>query len=159
MPYGTGAELYTTDNHGQSPANPGTNDQRFTVTDDDGLTLIIGGVDLGFNAGPTAPTRSTETYTGPSGTFAFDLVVAYPEHRKVPASAGFSSPVQMHAACFGATPISWLEGETHPVDRTDRFLVGKNQRQFLAKVLEVTVDGAFGDLQVVVVDRVEELRT
>ncbi|WP_300336184.1 PEP-CTERM sorting domain-containing protein [Accumulibacter sp.] len=53
-----------------------TNGQSFTVTHDDGLTLIIGGVDLGFNAGPTAPTTSTETYTGPSGTFAFDLVYA-----------------------------------------------------------------------------------
>ena len=74
MPYGTGSGLYTTDKHGQSPANPGTNGQSFTVTHEDGLTLIIGGVDLGFNAGPTAPTRSTETYTGPSGTFAFDLV-------------------------------------------------------------------------------------
>jgi hypothetical protein len=46
----------------------------FTVTHDDGLTLIIGGIDLGFNPGPTAPTVNTATYTGPSGTFAFELV-------------------------------------------------------------------------------------
>ena len=46
----------------------------FTVTHDDGLTLIIGGLDLGFNPGPTAPVTSVETYTGPSGTFAFELV-------------------------------------------------------------------------------------
>ena len=51
-----------------------TNGQSFTVTHDDGLTLIIGGVDLGFSAGPTAPTTSIETYTGPSGNFAFQLV-------------------------------------------------------------------------------------
>jgi hypothetical protein len=51
-----------------------TNGQQFTVTHDDGLTLIIGGVDLGFNPGPTAPTQSTATYTGPSGNFAFQLV-------------------------------------------------------------------------------------
>jgi hypothetical protein len=51
-----------------------TNGQMFTVTHDDGLTLIIGGVDLGFSSGPTSPTTSTATYTGPSGTFAFQLV-------------------------------------------------------------------------------------
>jgi hypothetical protein len=38
-----------------------TNGQQFTVTHDDGLTLIIGGVDLGFNPGPTAPTQSLAT--------------------------------------------------------------------------------------------------
>lgn len=53
-----------------------TNGQQFTVTHDDGLTLIIGGLDLGFNDGPTAPVTSTATYTGPSGTFAFQLVYA-----------------------------------------------------------------------------------
>jgi hypothetical protein len=51
-----------------------TNGQQFTVTHDDGLTLIIGGVDLGFNPGPTAPNTDTITYTGPSGNFAFQLV-------------------------------------------------------------------------------------
>jgi hypothetical protein len=51
-----------------------TNGQTFTVTHDDGLTLIIGGVDLGFNPGPTAPTTTTATYTGPSGNLAFQLV-------------------------------------------------------------------------------------
>ncbi len=51
-----------------------TNGQQFTVTHDDGLTLIIGGLDLGFYSGPTAPTTSTTTYTGPSGNFAFQLV-------------------------------------------------------------------------------------
>ena len=51
-----------------------TNGQTFTVTHDDGLTLIIGSVNLGFNAGPTAPVTSNATYTGPSGTFAFQLV-------------------------------------------------------------------------------------
>jgi hypothetical protein len=51
-----------------------TNGETFTVTHDDGLTLIIGGTDLGFNPGPTAPTTDTITYTGSSGTFAFQLV-------------------------------------------------------------------------------------
>ena len=51
-----------------------THNQTFTVTHDDGLTLIIGGLDLGFNPGPTAPTTTTATYTGPSGNFPFQLV-------------------------------------------------------------------------------------
>jgi hypothetical protein len=51
-----------------------TNGEVFTVTHDDGLTLIIGGLDLGFNPGPTSPTVSLATYTGPSGNFAFTLV-------------------------------------------------------------------------------------
>jgi len=51
-----------------------TTGQTFTVTHDDGLTLIIGGLNLGFNPGPTAPTTTTATYSGPSGTFAFELV-------------------------------------------------------------------------------------
>lgn len=50
-----------------------TNGQQFTVTHDDGLTLIIGGINLGFNPGPTAPITSLATYTGPTGTFAFEL--------------------------------------------------------------------------------------
>ncbi|HZP89245.1 MAG TPA: PEP-CTERM sorting domain-containing protein [Burkholderiales bacterium] len=51
-----------------------TNGQTFTVTHDDGLTLIIGGIDLGFNPGPTAPVVSVAMYTGPTGTFPFQLV-------------------------------------------------------------------------------------
>jgi hypothetical protein len=51
-----------------------TTGEQFTVTHDDGLTLIIGGVNLGFNPGPTAPIQSTATYTGPTGTFPFQLV-------------------------------------------------------------------------------------
>jgi hypothetical protein len=51
-----------------------TNGQTFTVTHDDGLTLIIGGLDLGFNPGPTSPVTTLITYTGPSGTFPFELV-------------------------------------------------------------------------------------
>ncbi len=51
-----------------------TTGQMFTVTHDDGLTLIIGATNLGFNPGPTAPVTTTATYTGPSGTFVFTLV-------------------------------------------------------------------------------------
>jgi hypothetical protein len=51
-----------------------TTGQQFTVTHDDGLSLIIGGLNLGFNPGPTAPITSVATYTGPSGNFPFQLV-------------------------------------------------------------------------------------
>ena len=51
-----------------------TNGQHFSVTHDDGLTLIIGGLDLGFNPGPTAPVVTDIVYTGPTGTFPFQLV-------------------------------------------------------------------------------------
>lgn len=50
-----------------------TNGMQFTATHDDGLTLIIGGINLGFSPSPTAPITSLATYTGPSGTFAFEL--------------------------------------------------------------------------------------
>lgn len=53
-----------------------TNGQTFTVTHDDGLTLIIGGINLGFSPSPTAPITSIATYTGPTGNFAFQLVYA-----------------------------------------------------------------------------------
>ena len=48
--------------------------QVFSVTHDDGLTLIIGGLDLLFSPGPTSPIQSLATYTGPSGNMAFQLV-------------------------------------------------------------------------------------
>lgn len=51
-----------------------TTGQVFSVAHDDGLTLIIGGIDLGFDTGPTAPVVTDKTYTGPSGTFPFQLV-------------------------------------------------------------------------------------
>ncbi len=51
-----------------------SNGQMFTVAHDDGLTLVIGGTDLGFNPGPTSPVVTVATYTGPSGTFPFQLV-------------------------------------------------------------------------------------
>jgi hypothetical protein len=53
-----------------------TNGQTFTVTHDDGLTLIIGSTNLGFSPLPTPPITSTATYTGPSGNFNFQLVYA-----------------------------------------------------------------------------------
>jgi len=72
-----------------------TNGETITVTHDDGLTLIIGGQNTGFSPSPTEPTTSIATYTGPSGTFPFQLV--YGECCKGPAvlqtNLPFSDPV------------------------------------------------------------------
>jgi hypothetical protein len=51
-----------------------TNGQVFSAAHDDGLTLTIGGINLGFSPLPTSPTVSDRTYTGPSGNFPFQLV-------------------------------------------------------------------------------------
>jgi hypothetical protein len=55
-----------------------TTGQMITVTHDDGLTLIIGATNLGFPSGPAGFPYdvSTATYTGPSGTFPFQLIYA-----------------------------------------------------------------------------------
>jgi outer membrane lipoprotein SlyB len=50
------------------------NGQTFTVTHDDGLQLQIGALLVVNTPGPSSPTVTTVTYTGPTGTFAFDLV-------------------------------------------------------------------------------------
>ena len=71
-----GALLNTTNNHlyeflGQVTV---TNGQNFNVLHDDGLTLIIGGLTVVDVPGPTSPTMTNTIYTGPTGTFDFQLV-------------------------------------------------------------------------------------
>jgi PEP-CTERM motif len=68
-----------------------TSGQTFTVTHDDGLTLIIGGSTVVSAPGETAAEVTTETYNGPSGTFAFDLV--YGECCGPPAVLDISLPL------------------------------------------------------------------
>jgi hypothetical protein len=51
-----------------------TTGETFLVEHDDGLTLIIGGVTVISAPGPTSPTPTTGTYTGPSGNEPFQLV-------------------------------------------------------------------------------------
>jgi hypothetical protein len=80
------------------------NGQTFTVIHDDGLTLIIGGLDLGFNTGPTAPVISTQTYSGPSGDFPFQLV--YAECCRGPAILQVDLPFSNTPAV--PEPSSWL---------------------------------------------------
>ncbi len=59
-----------------------TGDQ-FTFTHDDGMYLAINGIDLGFLASPTSPFTETQTYSGASGTFPFELI--YTENHSGPA--------------------------------------------------------------------------
>ena len=88
-----GALANTTNNHlyefvGQVSV---TNGQQFGVLHDDGLTLIIGGLTVINAPGPTAPVLTTATYTGPSGTFAFQLV--YGECCGAPAALQVNLPL------------------------------------------------------------------
>src|SRR6185437_5982283 len=50
------------------------NGDTFAVAHDDGLTLIINGISVVDAPGPTSPTSTTGTYSGTSGTWAFELV-------------------------------------------------------------------------------------
>jgi len=67
------------------------NGQTFTVEHDDGLQLLIGGLLVVDAPGPTSATTTTVTYTGPTGTFAFDLV--YGECCGAPAVLATSLPL------------------------------------------------------------------
>jgi len=53
-----------------------TTGQTFTFEHDDGITLIINGLTVIGAPEPTPPETTTGTYTGPSGTFDFELVYA-----------------------------------------------------------------------------------
>lgn len=50
-----------------------TSGENFTVEQDDGLVLTIGGVTVLDNPGPNAPTQYSGTYTGVTGNEAFTL--------------------------------------------------------------------------------------
>jgi hypothetical protein len=69
-----------------------TNGQTFTVTHDDGMSLEIGGVTVVSQPGPTSAVTQTFTYTGPTGTFPFDLV--YGECCGPPAVLAISLPLE-----------------------------------------------------------------
>ena len=74
-----------------------TTGEMFQAGHDDGLQLKIGS-DLVINEpGETAFTTTPYTYTGPSGTFAFDLV--YGECCGAPAVLGVSLPLESAMAC------------------------------------------------------------
>jgi hypothetical protein len=68
-----------------------TNGQTFTAGHDDGLTLVIGGVTVISAPLQTSFANTTQTYTGPTGTFAFQLV--YGECCGAPAALAISLPL------------------------------------------------------------------
>jgi PEP-CTERM motif len=51
-----------------------TNGQSFTVTHDDGTEMYVNGTDVLDDPGPTAPTSTPFTYTGPTGNFGFEFI-------------------------------------------------------------------------------------
>ena len=68
-----------------------TNGMQFTVTHDDGLTLIIDGITVINQPGATSPVTQTFTYNGPAGNQAFQLV--YGECCGAPAELEISLPL------------------------------------------------------------------
>jgi PEP-CTERM motif len=68
-----------------------TNGETFTAGHDDGLTLIINGMTVISAPGPTSFSNTPSTYTGPSGTFAFQLV--YGECCGAPGDLSISLPL------------------------------------------------------------------
>ncbi len=78
-----------------------TNGETFTAGHDDGLTLLIDGLTVIDAPGPTSFVNTTETYTGPTGTFAFELV--YGECCGPPADLSISLPLASGQAPEPAT--------------------------------------------------------
>jgi hypothetical protein len=74
-----------------------TNGEMFQAGHDDGLQLKIGSNLVVSEPGPTPFTTTPYTYTGPSGTFPFDLV--YGECCGPPAALGVSLPLESAMAC------------------------------------------------------------
>ena len=103
-----------------------TNGQMFQAGHDDGLQLKIGS-DLVINQpGPTVFTTTSYTYTGPSGTFAFDLV--YGECCGAPALLGVSLPLESAMACTPAPnnsgclydPLQTGLSDANPAEEADQ---------------------------------------
>ena len=75
--------------------------QTFTAGHDDGLTLIIDGLTVISAPGPTGFIDTTETYTGPTGTFPFQLV--YGECCGAPADLAIDLPLVSCVPDSGST--------------------------------------------------------
>jgi hypothetical protein len=106
-----------------------TNGQSFQAGHDDGLQLTIGNT-LVINApGPTAFAMTPATYTGPSGTFPFDLV--YGECCGPPAVLGISLPLVTIASLPGTpdpnnmSQLLFNLDETGPSDANGMFEGGQ----------------------------------
>lgn len=69
-----------------------TNGEQFQAGHDDGLQLMIGSDLVIDDPGPTSFSTTLATYTGPTGTFSFDLV--YGECCGAPAALGIQLPLE-----------------------------------------------------------------
>jgi hypothetical protein len=85
-----------------------THNEVFTLTHDDGVTLIVNGQTLaGFTSGPTSPSTQTGTYTGAAGDVAFTLI--YGENSGPPAQlTGNLGPLAPQAVPDGGTTVALL---------------------------------------------------
>ena len=70
-----------------------TSGEQFTVTHDDGMTLVIGGLTVVDAPGPTSPIQTIGTYTGPTGDLPFTLV--YSEVDGLPAVLQLGLPLSI----------------------------------------------------------------
>ena len=82
-----------------------TNGMSFTAGHDDGLTLTIDGISVINEPGPTGFVNTTRTYTGPSGTFAFQLV--YGECCGAPADLAINLPLITVRTGGTPEPSTW----------------------------------------------------
>jgi hypothetical protein len=72
-----------------------TNGETFTAGHDDGMTLIIGGITVINAPFPTSYALTSSTYSGPTGTYAFQLV--YGETDGAPADLTVNLPLESAA--------------------------------------------------------------
>jgi hypothetical protein len=77
-----------------------TNGETFTAGHDDGLTLVIGGLTVISQPGPSAFSSTPGTYLGPSGTFNYTLV--YGECCGPPATLDIGLPLNVPGPIVGA---------------------------------------------------------
>lgn len=103
-----------------------TNGEMFQAGHDDGLSLKIGSNLVVNEPGPTSFTTTPYTYTGPSGTFSFDLV--YGETNGPPAVLGVSLPLESAMACTPAPnnsgclydPLQTGLSDANPAEEADQ---------------------------------------
>jgi hypothetical protein len=80
-----------------------TNPETFSATHDDGASLAINSTTIFSSPGPTSAQTTSGTYTGTSGTFAFDLV--YGECCGLPGVLGISLPLATQTVSVPGTPV------------------------------------------------------
>lgn len=116
-PTGTGTLFQFTGTVTVTNPDPVTNNPpTFQATHDDGASLAINGTTIFSSPGPTGAEPSSGTYTGSSGTFAFDLV--YGECCGLPGVLGISLPLASQIVSLPGTPDSTLTQLLFDLDET-----------------------------------------